>query len=119
MAANGMPLLGSIRVLLALDGLAGDLLERRLRRDATFDVVGRTHADLALAAAQRSRPDFVVIPISGGAADAVELLDAVPRMKVLGLETVDGRAYLIELLPDVSPDDLADALLRAATGRVG
>ena len=87
-----MTLLGSIRVLVALDGLAGDLLERRLRVDTAFDVVGRTHAEFALAAAQRAQPDFVVIPFGRDGADAIELLDAVPRMKVLGLETVDGRA---------------------------
>src|SRR3954467_11808226 len=114
-----MTLLGSIRVLVAIDGLAGDLLERRLRRDVAFEVIGRTHAELAHPTAQRSQPDFVLIPFLAGAGDAVDLLDAVPRMKVLALETVDGRAYLTELLRDVSPDDVAEALRRAVNGREG
>src|SRR6058998_556050 len=110
-----MTLLHPIRVLLAADGLAADLLELRLRDDADFDVVGRARADAALPAAQRSEPDFVVIPLGEDLhAETVELLDAVPRMRVLSLETRQGRAYLTELLDDVSPDDLADALRHAA-----
>jgi hypothetical protein len=106
-----MNAIASIRVLLAVDGLAGDLIERRLRADDAFDVIGRTHPKLVLGAAQHSRPDFVVIPLGD---PPFELLDAVPRMKVLGLEVVAGRAYLTELLRDVSPDDLAAALRRAS-----
>jgi hypothetical protein len=112
-----MTVLRSIRVLVAIDGLAGDLLERRLRGDVAFEVVGRTPAELARAMAQRSQPDFVIIPFLPDGDDPVELLDAVPRMKVLAIETVDGHAYLTELLRDVSPDDVAEALRRAVNGR--
>ena len=113
-----MTLLRSIRVLLAADGLAADLLERRLREDADFDVVGRVEAVSALPAAQRYDPDFVVIPLGGPLdRETVELLEAVPRMRVLSLQIDRGRAFLTELLDDVAPDDLADALRRAAHGR--
>ena len=118
MGGRRMTLLSSIRVLLAVDGLAADLLERRLRDDVEFDLVGRTHASLALEAAQRFRPDFIVIPfLPGGQDDTADLLDAVPRMRVLSLQSKQGRAYLTELFDDVAPDDLADALRRAAQGR--
>jgi hypothetical protein len=35
-------------------------------------------------------------------------------MRVLSLQSSRGRAFLTELFDDVSPDDLADALRRAA-----
>jgi hypothetical protein len=107
-------------VLLAVDGLAADLLERRLREDADFDLVGRTVPAGALASARRTEPDFVVLPLAcPPGEDAAELLDALPRMKVLTLEGASGRAYLTELVGDVSPDELADALRLAARRRTG
>ncbi len=113
-----MTLLRSIRVLLAADGLAADLLERQLRQDLDFEVVGRARAASALPAAQRYEPDFVVVPLCGDLdRETVELLEAVPHMRVLALQSSRGRAFLTELLDDVSPDDLADALRRAADRR--
>lgn len=115
-----MTVLSSIRVLLALDGLAADLLERQLRSEADFDLVGRTNPAAALSEAQRFGPDFIVLPLSADAPldDTVELLEAVPRMRVLTLELAGGRSYLTELVGDVSPEELADALRRAAHRRV-
>ena len=43
-----MTLLGSIRVLLALEGLAADLLALRLQDDVHFEIVGRTEAGYAI-----------------------------------------------------------------------
>jgi hypothetical protein len=38
-------------------------------------------------------------------------------MKVLALELEGGRSFLTELVPDVSPDELIDALRHAAVRR--
>jgi hypothetical protein len=117
-AGECMTVLSSIRVLIALDGLAADLLERRLLRETDFDLVARTTAARALAEAQRVQPDFIVVPLAGDRRlDAAELLEAVPRMKVLALELVGGRAFLTELVDDVAPDELIEALRRAAVRR--
>jgi hypothetical protein len=114
-----MTVLSSIRVLLALDGLAADLLERQLREEADFDLVGRTSPGAALSEARRFEPDFIVLPLTADAPlnDTVELLEAVPRMRVLTLELNGGRSFLTELVDDVPPDELADALRRAAHRR--
>jgi DNA-binding NarL/FixJ family response regulator len=110
-----MQTLGSIRVLLALDGLAGDLLESRLREDADFELVGRAGEDDVLEVARRTQPDFVVLPLpeAGARCDAADLFAAVSKVKVLTLEKTAGQAYLSELIGDVSPAELADALRRA------
>ena len=115
-----MTVLSSIRVLLAVDGLAADLLERQLRREADFDLVGRTDPASALVQARRHQPDFIVLPLTADTRlqDTAELLDAVPRMKVLTLELAGGRSYLTELVDDVSPEELTDALRRAAQRRI-
>lgn len=113
-----MTVLGSIRVLIALDGLAADMLERRLREETDFDLIARTSATHALEEAQRIAPDFIVVPIAADRRlDAVELLEAVPHMKVLALELAGARSFLTELVPDVSPDELVDALRHAAVRR--
>ena len=106
----------AIRVLIALDGLAGDLLEQRLREDSGFELVGRTSPRGALDAGQRAQPDFVVLPLAEQAAacEPDGLLDTVERVKVVSLEAGRGRSYLTELVGDVSPDELAETLRRAA-----
>jgi hypothetical protein len=110
-----MQALSSIRVLLALDGLAAELLESRLREDADFEVVGRTDPDEMLTAASLTQPDFVVLPLPGPgeSCEAADLFAAVGKVKVLTLEKTAGRAFLSELIGDVSPAELADALRRA------
>lgn len=114
-----MTVLRSIRVLLAFDGLAADLLERQLRGEDDFDLVGRTSPDSALSEARRHEPDFIVLPLTvdGRMSDTAELLVAVPRMKVLTLELAGGRSFLTELVDDVSPEELTDALRHAAQRR--
>ena len=117
--SDRMTVLSSIRVLLALDGLSADLLERQLRNEIDFDLVGRTSPGDALTEARRFAPDFIVLPLTEDArlSDTVELLEAVPRMRVLALELAGGRSFLTELVDDVSPEELADALRRAAQRR--
>jgi DNA-binding NarL/FixJ family response regulator len=103
-----------IRILVAADGLAADLLECRLSQDPAFMLVGRTAPELALACAQSTEPDFVVLPLRHDM--PTDLLDSVPRVKVLSLERASGRAYLTQLLVDVTPDELAEALRLAVRG---
>lgn len=113
-----MTVLGSIRVLIAVEGLAADMLERRLQRETDFELVPRASAPQALAAAQQTTPDFIVVPLADDRRlDAVDLLEAVPRMKVLALELSGGRSFLTELVDDVPPDELIDTLRRAAQRR--
>jgi hypothetical protein len=109
--------LGAIRVLLAFDGIAADLLERRLDSDEAFELVGRCSSPgLVLDAALQTKPHFVVVPRPAaiGAAETFDFFAADERVKVLTLETTGGRAFLTELIGDVSPDELAAALRRAA-----
>ena len=114
-----MTILRSLRVLLAVDGLAADLLERQLRGEDDFDLVGRTHPESALDEARRHEPDFIVLPLTRTSrmSDTAELLEVVPRMRVLTLELTAGRSFLTELVDDVSPEELTDALRRAAQRR--
>jgi hypothetical protein len=112
-----VPTLGSIRVLLALDGLAADLLERRLEADEQFELVGRCSSPgRVLDAAMQTSPDFVVVPTPAAieAPGTFDFFASADRVKVLTLETTGGRAFLTELIGDVSPDELATALRRAA-----
>ena len=112
-----MPSSDSIRVLLAVEGLAGDLLERSLREHGGFDVLDRL-GDISTIAhrARSTHPDFVVFGISepGAPCEAARLFGDDPGVKVLTLETNSGRAVLCELIGDVAPDELVDALRRAA-----
>lgn len=108
----------AIRVLLAANGLAADLLERRLRGDRDFELVGRcADPDRLLEAARQTRPDFVVVVAREPRlrSEAVDLFDSNPTVKVLTLESAAGRAYLCELISDVGPDEIVEALRRAAT----
>ena len=106
----------SIRVLIALDGLAAELVERQLRSEADFEVVGRARGAALLDEARRMQPDFVVLPLAAGGTpcDPSGLFDVVRKVKVLTLEKIGGRAFLSELIGDVSPGELADVLHRAA-----
>jgi hypothetical protein len=112
-----MPSSDSIRVLLAVEGLAGDLLERSLREHGGFEVLERTGDPSTVAHRARStRPDFVVVGISepGAPCEAGRLFGDEPDVKVVTLETTSGRAVLCELIGDLPPDELVAVLRRAA-----
>jgi hypothetical protein len=107
-----VPSLYPIRVLVALDGIAADLIERELRLDADFEVLGRTTVDALLDDARRTQPAFVVLPLAENAEayTTPDVFSVVQKVKVLSVERSGGRAFLTELVGDVAPADIADTL---------
>jgi DNA-binding NarL/FixJ family response regulator len=72
--------------------------------------------------ARKTEPDVAVVGIPGaGVPDGcVELLMERPRVKVLGIEAHEGRAYLYVLRPEqveigeVSPEEVVETIREAA-----
>jgi DNA-binding NarL/FixJ family response regulator len=88
-------------------------------------VVGAVSDRLELAdAVRRVRPTFVVLGLDGDdlPAGCLQLFDEHPKLKVLGIESDAGRAYLYELRPEkrplgaISPADAVIAMRQAAAG---
>lgn len=64
----------------------------------------------------QTEPDFVVVSrsVPTCAPDTFDLFKARTVVRVLTLEKQRGEAFLTELIGDISPDELATALWRAA-----
>jgi DNA-binding NarL/FixJ family response regulator len=93
------------------------MLELRLRESRDFELVGRaTESDDILELARAATPDFIVLGVEGALPlnGSSEIFSDDPKVRVLALETRAGRAFLCELVRDVSPDDVVEVLRRAA-----
>jgi DNA-binding NarL/FixJ family response regulator len=112
-------------LLCDLSRLVGDMVERAVAQTDDMGVVGRADSlDELLELARETDPDVVIV----GLYDAelpracLDLLLERPRVKVIGLEELEGRAQLYELRPEqveigeVSPEDVVDTI-RAAVLR--
>ncbi len=101
------------------------MVERAVARQSDMAVVGRaTSLGELLVLARETQPDVVVVGLHDSALPTacLELLLERPRVKVLGIQEHEGRAYLYELRPEqveigeVSPDEVVDTI-RAAVQR--
>jgi DNA-binding NarL/FixJ family response regulator len=101
------------------------MVERAVARQHDMAVVGRaTSLGELLELARATAPDVVVIGLYDSELPeaCLDLLWERPRVKVLGIEEHEGRAYLYELRPEqveigeVSPDEVVDTI-RAAVQR--
>lgn len=106
--------------------LLRELIEDALAAQPDMHVVATVPDAGALVAATReTRPDFVLFGVTrdearGFPAACVELLAESPRTHALGIEAVEGHAFLYELRPErtaigeVGPEDLVAAIREAA-----
>ena len=107
--------------------LLRELIEEAVAAQPDMHVVATVPDAGALVAATReTRPDFVLFGVSGDDAcgfppACVDLLAENPRTHALGIEAVEGHAFLYELRPhrtaigEVAPEDLVTAIREAAT----
>jgi DNA-binding NarL/FixJ family response regulator len=101
------------------------MVEGAVARQRDMDVVGAAASlDELLDLARDTDADVAVVGLHDGALPqaCLELLLERPRMKVLGIEEHEGRAYLYELRPEqveigeASPAEVVDTI-RAAVQR--
>jgi DNA-binding NarL/FixJ family response regulator len=92
-----------IRVLLADDDdVIRTLLSAIAEREPTVDLVGTARdADEAIALAQRTRPDVVVLgvqmPGGGGVHAATQIVRHVPDTRIVGLSADDSPAAMLDM----------------------
>jgi DNA-binding NarL/FixJ family response regulator len=126
-STTGNELLERIQILVVdMPLLLRDLIEEAVVAQPDMHLLASVSDPEALVAATaESRPDFVLLGVSAADADGfppecLRLLDENPRTKALGIEAVDGRAYLYELRPErteigeVAPEDVVRAIREAA-----
>lgn len=117
------PLIEKFRILLVdVSRLTGELVERAVAHADDMGVVGHASSlDALREAARKTHADVVIVGLRNHELPqpAVDLLLERPRIKVLAIQELDGRARLYELRPDrveigeVSPDDVVHTI-RAA-----
>jgi len=112
--------LSEIRILLVgLPPLVLDLVEPPLRAQHDFRIFGPCEEEAQLAVARETRPHVIIMAAPNARnADTHRFFDADPAVKVLCLETRSGRAFLYELLGDISSEELVEAIRRAACAPV-
>jgi DNA-binding NarL/FixJ family response regulator len=114
-----------IRVLLVdMPRIPRELIERAVAGEEDMIVVGSTpDLEELQQAAAASEPEFVLVGLVGDQLPptAARFVQDKARLKVLGVEAHDGKAYLYELRPEraplgeVSPADVVAAIRRAAS----
>jgi DNA-binding NarL/FixJ family response regulator len=115
------------RVLLVdMPRLLRDMIARAIESHADMHVVGEVAHPSAIAGAVReTEPEFVIVGLEHAQLprDCSEFLGSRARPRLLGVEAVDGHAFLYELRPDrvpighgsVTPDELVAAIGEAAS----
>jgi DNA-binding NarL/FixJ family response regulator len=116
------------RVLLVdMPRLLRDMIARAIEAQDDMQVVGEAPNPSAISTAvAATEPEFVIVGLEHAELprDCSEFLGSRARPRLLGIEAVDGRAFLYELRPDrvrigegsVTPDELVSAV-RAAAAR--
>lgn len=114
-------------LLLDMPRLLRDMLARAIDAQPDMWVVGQEgHPSAIGRAVQDTAPEFVVVGLEQSElpADCQRFLTSRARPRLLGIEAVDGRAFLYELRPEkerigemsITPDELV-AAIRAAAAR--
>jgi DNA-binding NarL/FixJ family response regulator len=105
-----------IRILLVgLQPLLSDLLERSLRAQHDFRIFGRCSEKDAVELARETKPDVVILATSTPRAVPHRIFEAHPSAKILCIETGSGRTSLCELIGDPVPEELVDVIRTAVT----
>lgn len=116
------------RVLLVdMPRLLRDMIARAIEAQDDMQVVGEAPNPSAIGSAvTETDPEFVIVGLERAELprDCAAFLSHRARPRLLGIEAVDGRAFLYELRPDrirlgdgsVTPEELVSAL-RAAAAR--
>jgi DNA-binding NarL/FixJ family response regulator len=106
-----------------------ELIEEAVAAQPDMNVVAAIpDAGSLLTATREKQPDFVLFGVNqedakGFPAACLALLGESPRTQALGIEAIEGHAYLYELRPqrtalgEVGPEDLVTAIRKAAAQR--
>jgi DNA-binding NarL/FixJ family response regulator len=116
-------------LLIDMPRLLRDMLARAIDAQPDMSVVGQEgHPSSIGRAVNDTAPEFVVVGLEQAQlpADCQRFLSSRARPRLLGIEAVDGRAFLYELRPEkerigemsITPDELVGAI-RAAAVRAG
>lgn len=112
-------------LLLDMSLLLRDMIGRAIECQPDIEVVGTApHPSAIAGAVEETEPEFVIVGLEHAELpqDCRQFLEGRSWPRLLGIEAVDGRAYLYELRPDrlrigegsVTPDELVSAIRNAA-----
>jgi DNA-binding NarL/FixJ family response regulator len=114
------------RVLLVdMPRLVREMFVRTINSQTDMKVVGQADSPSLMAASVKDTdPEFVIVGLKGAElpVECARFLEARARLRLLGVEAVDGSAFLYELRPDrtrvgegsITPDGLVGAIRAAA-----